>query len=174
MNPLQAAGLWLRCNRTRSFLFIVFLTKHQLEVCSLPPPRWVQTNRGSSSVFYEAFQSHSYESGPDMSAGGGSVRGWVGSLLRREHETSSRIPARLLLLNKTPRNLLSPFNSTLTPPLRSLINNSTRLEPKKSSEGRNALAESLQSASYMVVLVVVVVVPVMKAATAYLCCKKSL
>lgn len=108
-----------------------------------------------------------------MSAGGGSVRGWVGSLLRREHETSSQIPARLLLLNKTPRNLLSPFNSTLTPPLRSLINNSTRLEPKKSSEGRNALAESLQSASYMVVLVVVVV-PVMKAATAHLCCKKSL
>lgn len=173
MNPLQAAGLWLRCNRTRSFLFIVFLTKHQLEVCSLPP-RWVQTNRGSSSVFYETFQSHLYESGPDMSAGWGSVRGWVGSLLRREHETSSRIPARLLLLNKTPRNLLSPFNSTLTPPLRSLINNSTRLEPKKSSEGRNALAESLQSASYMVVLVVVVVVPVMKAATAHLCCKKSL
>lgn len=59
-------------------------------------------------------------------------------------------------------------------PLRSLINNSTRLEPKESSEGRNALAESLQSASYMLVLVVVVVVAVMKAATVYLCCKKSL
>lgn len=116
MNALQAAGLWLCCNRTRSFLFFCISNKASARGVFAAPPRRVQTNRGSSSVFYETFQSHLYESGPDMSAGRGSVRGWVGSLLRREHETSSRIPARLLLLNKTPRNLLSPFNSTLTPP----------------------------------------------------------
>lgn len=66
-----------------------------------------------------------------------------------------------LLLNRPPpNNLLSPFNSMLPPEgAWSII--PLDWSPKKSAEGRNAFK------------VLPMVVPVMKAATAHLCCKKS-
>lgn len=116
MNPLQAAGLWLRCNRTRSFLFIVFLTKHQLAVCSLPPPGESKPIEVAAQYFTRRF-SHIHMNLVQIWVPAEALweDGWAASCV----ENTRRLPGFLLVFffwTKPPATFSHPSTPRSLPP----------------------------------------------------------